>query len=114
MEVILRLFVLIVLIALSSPARGEERPRTIPKEPAVLGDGYIAEVCKLSFADPVAQTACEVHIHMELDAKTQLEFKRLQSDAAYLFFVADQHKARADALEARILALETPKKKGKK
>lgn len=112
----MRLLTLIALIAFSSPARGEERPRTIPKEPLVLGDGYIAEVCKLSFADPVAQTACEVHIHMELDAKTQ-EFKRLQSDAAYLFFVADQHKARADALEARIVELEAAtknKKKGKK
>lgn len=113
-EVVMRLLAIIALITFTSPARGEEPQHTIPKEPEVLGIGYIAEVCKFSFADPVAQTACEVHIHMEIRAETSLRITELEEKTDFLFEVADRHKARADELEARIVALETPKKKGKK
>ncbi|MEK7665694.1 MAG: hypothetical protein AAB337_02335 [Patescibacteria group bacterium] len=112
----MRVFTLLVLSFLVSSARADG-PASQPvedKDPQVLGTGYIAEVCKLRFADPVGQTACEVHIRMELRDETRQRIEMLERENKFLFQVADEQKARAVMLEVRIKAIEDAEQKGKK
>jgi len=107
--------VLFLVAMFAAPAQADTSPVSVPLSaaettPQTTGTGAIAEDCKIKFADPAAQTACEVVIRMDIERGTSANIELLRQMVDHLFHEIERQDEEIKNLHRQLDAANNQKK----